>query len=444
MARNLDKPRALLLGLTAALAFGGCHCGRKPDAEILRARIDTTPVHLYVASKIAVTKADASPEVAEAKKQLFIVLDVLDKARAASAVPVASASAVPVASAAPAVVPAAASSAAPPALGAADYARLAVALWKLRAEGQALVRSGGEEGLTPVLPVLLRDTKLPGETLALFDTQTEHALFLMAFFLARIDTRSPVPVPDEIVLYEAFMTRSGAMKLAGFEPLVQAIKAAVYGSNALCDLAAAEAAGADRASVDVAAAVESSRRLAGGQAAMTAVQAETANTAARALAHGYAGVCYFGREQRAEGVAELDHFLSLAHTLGVPLGETALLRAYVAYEKGDHDAARRALEEARDFPGTDPDTRAMIEQTLPRLARNDDGAVRKAFGKATLALLAGRIVYRQLERAGVFDALADAPPVRKLRGFSGAVAGGASDARGSLPSLDDVKKRLGP
>src|SRR4051812_45373194 len=79
--RSSPLRRGFALAALAALpAFAGCHCGKKTDEQILRERIDVTPVHLYVATKIAVTKSDGSPEVAEAKKEILAVIDVLDKA----------------------------------------------------------------------------------------------------------------------------------------------------------------------------------------------------------------------------------------------------------------------------------------------------------------------------------------------------------------------------
>lgn len=44
------------------LAQGGCICAEKTDEERLRERLDTTKVHLYLATKIAILKADQSEE----------------------------------------------------------------------------------------------------------------------------------------------------------------------------------------------------------------------------------------------------------------------------------------------------------------------------------------------------------------------------------------------
>src|SRR5689334_21642652 len=126
--------RALLVfGLAAASAVSGCHCGRETDEEILKERIDTTSVHLYVATKVAITKTDASPEVAEVRRQLLAMLKIIEEA-----VRKAAASAPPAGSAITAAAPASSATAAPSAprikLSAADVAKLTVRLWKIRSE----------------------------------------------------------------------------------------------------------------------------------------------------------------------------------------------------------------------------------------------------------------------------------------------------------------------
>ena len=61
--------------LLATLTVGsGCTCGKKTDEEILKERIDCTAVHLYLASKIALLKADQSPEAKAARDQLVKAL----------------------------------------------------------------------------------------------------------------------------------------------------------------------------------------------------------------------------------------------------------------------------------------------------------------------------------------------------------------------------------
>lgn len=436
---------AVAAGLLGLLPVSGCHCGKKSDEEILRERIDTTSVYLYVASKIAVTKADGSPEVAAARKELFAVIEVLGKAAAAhhAASLASSGSATPASSTVPAALPvgtAAPVAPAAPKLEAADYAKLAKALWGLRSEGQEIVRSGREDQLAPILPVLLADSPENKEVIAVLDVNTEHALFLTGFFALKFHPKSPVPLPEEILLYEAWSTHSDKVRLEGMAPLVQAMKATVYGMNALCDLAAQEGALAEAAKDDPAAMSASFRKMSGNRAQLDKEQAVLVNAAARALAHGAAGKCYLDRDEREKALVEIEKFIDAAHLLGVPQRETALLRAYLAYERDDHDTARKALEEARNDPQTDPETRKELEEMLGHVAKNDDDAIRKYFGKRYFQVAAVRLLWNRLDRAGVIDAVKDTAVAAALYGFMHVTAG-ALGSTSSMPSLDGAKEQ---
>jgi hypothetical protein len=429
-------------GLVSLLPLSGCHCGKKSDEEILRERIDATPVYLYVATKIAITKADTSPEVAAAKKELLTVLEVLDKtARSVEGKPIAASPApAPTGSAAPAgsVIPA---SVAPPKLEAADYAKLAMALWALRSEGQEIVRSGREDKLTPVLPVLLRESNPGDDVLAMLDLNTEHALFFTAFFLLKFHPKSPAPVPEEILLYEAWNTKSEEIKLDGFAPLVQAMKAIVYGGNELCDLSAKEGAFAEASKGDAAAMAGTLKKLSGGESKLEPKQADTITAAVRALAHGAAGSCFLKRDEKEKALDEIQKLIDAAHDLGVPRNETALPRAYLFYQKDDHDAAKKCLEEAKDDPATDPETKKEIEEVLPHIASNDDNFIEKKYGKLYFDVWAVRLVYRRLDRAGVFDLLKETPLVRTLDGYTKAASGALGSAKQSIPSFQSAKDK---
>lgn len=434
----------LVFGLATAMAVSGCHCGKRTDEELLKERIDTTSVHLYVATKVAITKADASPEVVEVRRQLVTLLEILERAERARA---ASAKTAPSAISTPAPLPAA-SAAIPGApaptieLSASDMANLAVALWKIRSEGKRLVQTGGEDSLPPVLPILLHGADLTPELAELLDVNTEHAMFLLGLYVMKFDSRTPVPVPPEILLYEAWMTHPEKVKLEGFLAVVNAVKAVVYSQNELCDLAAKEARSAEEQKGSSAATMSTSlRRISKGNASVDAKQAALVNTSVRAVAHGAAGACYLQRDERKKAVEELELLLSAMHELGVPPGETALVRAYIAYEKGDHDAARKCLEEARDYQATDAETRRQIEELLKHVASDDDGAIRQFYGKAYFSMFAVRLVFLRLDRAGVFDGLKDTAIARTVRGYGDAVTGLVGSTPKSLPSIRDAKQQ---
>ncbi|RYG85424.1 MAG: hypothetical protein EON58_23025, partial [Alphaproteobacteria bacterium] len=56
--------------LCVVLAVAGCRCGRPSDEEILRRKVDSTPVHIYVATKLALNHSRTNPNVVAARQDL--------------------------------------------------------------------------------------------------------------------------------------------------------------------------------------------------------------------------------------------------------------------------------------------------------------------------------------------------------------------------------------
>ena len=67
--------RAVSTALLAVTATSLADCRRhKSDEELLREKIDCIPVHLYVATKVAVLRAPTDPAARNARAQLAEVL----------------------------------------------------------------------------------------------------------------------------------------------------------------------------------------------------------------------------------------------------------------------------------------------------------------------------------------------------------------------------------
>jgi hypothetical protein len=362
----------MVVAALSVVLFGmaGCHCKKKSDEEILRERIDTTSVYMYVAAKIAIVKADSSPEAAEAKKLLLSVLEKTARK--------------------PAATPAAAQPKGEEAkLGAADLAKLAAELWKLRAVGKKVVQSGKEDELTPVLPILLEGTNL-GALAPLIDLNDEHALFLIALFALKMHPKSPAPVPPEILLYEAWMTHADKLKIEGIASFVHAIKASAYATNDLCDLAATEG-----GHIDVGretGALAKSLALFGAKADdKEAAELERAITL---VAHGLTGACYLKRNEEHKAVPEVEKATKAAEELGVAPEETAKLRT--------------AIKEKRD-----------------------------------LRIVAIEIAWFELDKAGVLDDLAKTPVGGALKAYVTTAVAALTAAEATVGEAKDKgKKRL--
>lgn len=443
----------ILFGLVFVLMISGCHCGKKPDEQILLERIDTTSVHLYLATKVAIIKSDASPEAAEAKRQLVAALESLARInaqlqRGTAAAPSGSAAAPPSGAAEPAsgTIPASATSASPAApahgeVSAADLAKLAKAIWGLKKQGAALVKGRREDELPPILPVLAGD-KLPPDLLALLDTNTEHGIFLMTLFALKFHPKTPIPVPPEILLYEAWMAQAEAMKLPGMNVPVRAVKSVVYAQNELCDLSAAEASGLDAETRALTPAMinTSFTKLGASKSQLTDKDTIVVSAAARALSHGATAACYFKRKEKEKALESLGKFVESAHEMGVPPSETALIRAYLAYQKKDYEVAKSCLEEAKSDPSVDAETKKQIEALTADFTEKDDTAIGKFFDDTYFSVLCVKLVLLRLERSGLFNEVMEASPIKTARDYLFAATKVISSAKESVPSVDDARK----
>lgn len=399
--------------LSFIVAMSGCECGKKSDEELLRERIDTTAVHLYLATKIGIVKADQSPEAAAARDAVLAATAALQGTPKAGSTPARE-------------------------LTAKDALTLAKALYSLREEGQELLASGDEKGLEPFLPLLFE----PNDALAkVLDVNMEHALLLTGMFVIKFDGRSPVPIPPEIMLYEAWRIDTDKLLLPGMGGLVAAEKAIVYAGNELCDLAAHEADVAEKGADSPERLAAALGVVAGGEAPVTPENAKKINAGARTVAHGASAYCYQARDEGDKAVEQLDKALDGAQDLGVPEGELALARAYVAMQRGQPAKAKQHLEVARDYSGTQPDTKKDIEEILANLD-DDPNAFEATLGKAFFMTYLIKIVLRTLDDAGAFDGLVNAEVVTTIHGYLasvGSALGSAKDIASPKGWLDKAK-----
>jgi hypothetical protein len=382
--------------------LGGCSCARKSDEEILRERIDITSVHLYLATKIAILKADQSPEAKKAREQLMELSETL-RGRPAE-------------------------KGGGNELSAGDYLKLAKLLYELRSEGEELFESGDEKGLQPLLPKLFDPHPALAEVL---DLNMEHALLLTGMFVLRFHPKSPLPIPWEVILYEAWMTDGKKLKVPAMAPFVHTIKAVAYSQTELCDLAAKETAAAEESLEDVDQLAAATKTISNEDVAIEAETARQVSASVRALGHGMTGLCYLNRDEKDKGLDEIDAMLKAADEAGIPKEDTALLRCYLALERGDRKAAREALEVAQKSKKLSEESRKDLAELAKALEEDDDDDVLgEYFDKAFLAVFASKLVVRHLDELGAFDAIADSKLARTLDGYLAAAGGALSRAQG--------------
>ncbi len=413
----MTRPRLLLslllLGLTS------CRCGKKTDEERLKEKLDRTPVHLYLASKLALTQGSTDPDVLSAREQ---VLSLLSAAAALSQKPAADA-------------PAAAKVELDPRVA----ARLGLSLLKLKGQGAELLRSGGDAQLAPVTESLLALwLKKPSPPL---DRDLDHALLMTGLFLLKSHPRSPVPVPEELLLYEASRTQPDGPVVAPAAPLLRALKAFIYATNALCDLAATEVSALPTQGqmLDGAALAQLLGRLGAAKVDLSQLSMPAADNSLFALGHGSTALCYLQRDEKAKARVHLKEFIARMQSIEEVGREVHLISAYLALEEKDTAGAKSALLAAKAAARTTPEQREELDRLLVAVDANDQKLLGKYFNRYAFAKLLSSVAFQELDRSGLDDAVADSPPFVAVRSFLESAAKALQAVH--PPSTDEVKEK---
>ncbi len=388
---------------------GSSGCRKKTDEQRLRAKIDCTTVHLYVATKVALTGDPTNADVQNTRRLLFTAAQTSMRLFAATEHALnRTAGATPTQAVAPTET-----------LHPQDIATLAVALWRLRAEGARLVRTGDDDRIPSVILAIatIASLTLAPELRSMLNPSAEHALFFMVLLAMRFDSRVPIPVPPELLLYEADRTHAEQTGLLGLEGLLHAAKAYVYGTNDFCDLAKVETRAVDAAQMDPLLAASTLRTLSNNRVSLQRSEALSMNASARVLAHGSIAMCAAKQGDTRQTINELGSVLDALNDLGISSDETATLRAFVAYEQGNTTGARAALAQARQSTTIDATTRNQIAALDAAIAANDRRAVRHVMNDAAIAQILARILYCRLERSGALAAFRQTPIFQQVDGY---------------------------
>lgn len=412
----------VLLG--AALVLGACDCDEKSDMERLREQVDTTKVHLWVAAKVAFTKASSDdPAVIEARAKMMALMEAYRAAQVADAEDVAEADADADGDGA--------ADEPQPTLSASEAVDLAVALYELRETGARIVREDSEDELEPVLPVLLASRGISEDFTGRIDANTEHALLMLGLFAVKLHPRSPTPVPVEILLYEGMHVDVDALGFPGLKDPTLAARSYLYANSDYCDLAQADAAALDHGEAQQLSELMSEL---GGEG-LAAEDARRAAGALQAIGHGSTAICYLNREDQEKASEELEAFVDAAERGGAPPEDLAVLRAYLAYREGDLDETRAQLALAKTSERLDAEERAEIDELIAQLDREETGALDGYFDTAAVGTALLAVTFHELEKAGVLEALADAPLFRGVADF---VRGGTSAVRNASEAVDQA------
>lgn len=403
--------RALLVVLVAMLAvLDGCGCRKKTDEEILAARIDATPVHLWLATKIALHPDGGDEDVKAARKALQTVLAAA-KEKDAGRVEMAPA----------------------------DAAALAVSLWKLRGLGKAAFAKNDVAVPAPFLRTMLTQH---GELDELLDAPTEHAALLIGLTVAKVHPKLAIPVPPEILLYEARWTDPDKVSFATFGPIARAFKAYVYGTSELCDLAEKEATKipADGDVFTAEAIAHDLEIISGKKVEPKKSDTRDAGAFVSTLANGATAICFFQRDEPEKGNKPLRRLLDSADTLGVEGHAVDFLRGYVECAGGDAKLGEKKLSAVIASKEASKRERDAAELLLARCGKK--GAMAKALDRAALAGVVAVLALDYLEESGAVDAVLASKLSRSIVGVVTAVSSSIDKAKTSVPSYDDAQKSV--
>ncbi len=409
--------RALLLLLVVSLTFlDGCSCRRKSDEEKLLAAIDANPVHLWLAAKIALHPDSEDEKTREARKSLLSLVEAAQK-KDAGAIDI----------------------------GPKEAANIAVALWELRGLGKEAFKKNKRDVPKPILAPLLvskandKDKALAGELAEVLDANMEHALFLIGLTIAKVHPKMAVPVPPEILLYEAWWSDAKDLQLQTLAPTLRSFKAYVYGTSELCDLAEKEASAvpSDGNLFDEQTLAHDIQVLTGEKVKLPKQAPDQAGAAMSAIANGATALCYFKRDEPEKANPPLRRTLDSADRLGIEGREIDFLRGYVECADGDAKLGDKKLRAITSDNSAPKRLRDASEILLERCGKK--GPMAKALDRLALASALSMLALHHLEESGLLESVAASKLARTIVGLTAVIGGSLDRAKSSIPTYEGTK-----
>jgi hypothetical protein len=251
--------------------------------------------------------------------------------------------------------------------------------------------------------------------------EAEHGFLLLLLLASKLDSRSPLPVPPEVLLYEAYMAGETPLPDPLLAGLVTSAQTSVTAENELCDVAG-------RYSDRLAALGE---KTGSGAVFLHLLSTLVAHDAKgygadnamllalpwglRVLAHGRAALCFDGRKQADKARVEWDRVVALAAEVGIPEADLALIQSYAAYRAKDWPQTRIHLHRASNSSLLTPEEREHFVQMAERFDEKDPGALESTLDRAFVARTLLGIADQRLRKAGVYDVLLQLPKVVATR-----------------------------
>ncbi len=404
----------LLLLPSVALAFWG----RKSDEEELKARLDNPQVHLYLAGKAAVAQAANSEESRAVSERLLAVVGGTRASVSMSfqgtdgGTPGPDAGTVTVG---------------PRPLTLEDVGALGKALWDMREVGTQVLL--GQKDSPPLVPVLLAPLPVPPEWVSRIDRPTDHAVLFAALALLKLHPDSPVPLPTELVLYEASRTEPSQVKIPGFAPQLSALKTYTLAMSGLCDLAEKEALSLEAlGQVQEPRLAEGLKLLTGQDVTLTAEERAHLHALTRVLAYGSLARCQLQRDMLVKAQVSMGLFLDAAEADGVELSELQLLRASLECGSETPEKGKARLAALAKRGDLSEHSRESLKQ-LEASCTKGSGELKGIAGRVKLGRVVVLVAWSQLQRSGLLGAFAEQPWVKAVVDFLMALG----DISGKVP-----------
>lgn len=399
MRTRLGSVSSLLLPL---LSLSGCP-RKETDEDRLRKKLDVFAVHVYAGAKATLAEQTDEAKLRAARQLLRkLLLPRADQQRGTAGAGTAE-------------------------LSAADLARLASSVAHLRSRGMAVVRKGEEH--RPVLLALLGTERVSPK----LTPNTEHALLMMIYALARFHPRAGLPIPEEIILFEASRTDPSTLELRELRGPARVLKCYALARDELCDLALKEADAARRASSIKADLAAGLKRL--GAAPLSPAEVDSLAAALEALTQGAVSLCYFQRGDDEQAHRALRATLDASRRAGLgDSGEVDLLQAYLDCAAGKPTlAAGRARIAAL---GKRRDLDRGVAAAVPAIRDYCEGAASARFKlqrKIAFARMVVGLAALGAERSGLAARLESQPVYQTARRL-GLAAGKLQQLGAAVPS----------
>jgi hypothetical protein len=405
----LNKNMMLFILLSAVGTFGcGCSKKKSDDEQRLKKRIDVTSVHLYASAKAAISEDSSLGEMRDnilknlAKGGSSEVTDIANK------------------------------------IDISEMVMLGKAVLNMKEAGRDIVRGKRDEG-EPLIPLLLKASGAPSWTVEPVDRNTDHGMLFMGTALLNMNGRSPMPIPSEVVLYEAWRTDAAALKIPGLDALVFSMRSLIYGNNDFCDLAEADSRSAERASRNIDKFVKGIALISEGKVQAGPENVKYLPNAIRALANAGPAVCYYKRGDDKSARPKLKTFLDEVRATGFADSETMdfLNAFYLCGGDSDEVSKGKALAAKMSPPATQKST--VEQQLLAAYCDASAGNKLEIARKISFAAKVAQTALASSEQSGIVEGLKDSKLFKGTMGLSALAQKAASSTNQISGAVDALK-----